>query len=267
MSYNLLIDSEFNNNGSWKTINCSFKNGVLRTKGKVFGIKQKLILPDPTRLYFRVEYKALTPIKDIKVGILKKDKLFIVGRSTSTNRTKAVSIVESIEDEEVESTISENASQSQQDQPTDNPPQTDQQTDSEAESRQKSNLIKENDPRQKQNYVIQIDAEGTVLSVTPSNNDTPFNVLGLTNDDGTVELAISELENNELYKFLTSQTALFNIDSRVVSNNTEGVITSNPVIKFVMDEVSEVVDKGEIVVQNEEEQAEQQQRTSTNSSY
>lgn len=102
MSYNLLIDSEFNNNGSWKTINCSFKNGVLRTKGKVFGIKQKLILPDPTRLYFRVEYKALTPIKDIKVGILKKDKLFIVGRSTSTNRTKAVSIVESIEDEEVE---------------------------------------------------------------------------------------------------------------------------------------------------------------------
>ena len=60
MSYNLLLNTNFNNKTSnlkyWKLTNCEFKNGYLISNDNIFSIEQEIILPDPTKLYFSMDY-------------------------------------------------------------------------------------------------------------------------------------------------------------------------------------------------------------------
>lgn len=59
MSYNLLLNTNFNNKKDikhWKLVNCEFKNGYLISNDNIFSIEQEIILPDPTKLYFSMDY-------------------------------------------------------------------------------------------------------------------------------------------------------------------------------------------------------------------
>ena len=69
MSYNLILNSALEDTTNWKLINCTLDHNILTSNKKVFGIEQELILPDPTKIYFRVNYKVLNPIKEVKLGI------------------------------------------------------------------------------------------------------------------------------------------------------------------------------------------------------
>lgn len=103
MSYNLLIDSELKNtNKSWTLVNCSCDNGILISNKKIFGLKQKLILTDLTKVYFRFNYK-LFDICNVKIGININGTLTIVEQNPSkVNIDKLISIVKTIESKEIE---------------------------------------------------------------------------------------------------------------------------------------------------------------------
>lgn len=103
MSYNLLIDSELQNTDkSWTLVNCSYDNGILTSNRKIFGIKQKLILPNTTKVYYRFNYKLFNLCR-VKIGIKVKDTLTIMEQHPSkTNINRLISIVKTVEDEEIE---------------------------------------------------------------------------------------------------------------------------------------------------------------------
>ena len=72
MSYNLLLNTNFNSKEikNWKLTNCTFRNGYLISTDKIFSIEQEIILPDPTKLYFSMDYICFdTNIKSIYCGI------------------------------------------------------------------------------------------------------------------------------------------------------------------------------------------------------
>ena len=51
MGYNVLFDTQFKNeHHNWKYVNCSYKDGYLISRKKVFGIEQEIVLPDITKL-------------------------------------------------------------------------------------------------------------------------------------------------------------------------------------------------------------------------
>ena len=100
MSYNLLLDTKFDTN-NWKLINCKIDNGVLTSSKKVFGIEQELILPDPTKLYYRVTYKILSPIKEVKIGLQNGSTLEIDKQIPKLNKMQTISLIDYAKQEKI----------------------------------------------------------------------------------------------------------------------------------------------------------------------
>ena len=96
--YNLLLDTQFKY-GSWKFINCSYKNGYLKSTSKVFGIEQRLTLSDLYKLYARVNYKVFNNfIIDVKIGLQYNDILEISRKTPKVNKLQNISLVNNIKD-------------------------------------------------------------------------------------------------------------------------------------------------------------------------
>lgn len=93
MSYNLLLNTNFEPN-NWEFINCSFKDGVLTSTDKVFGIVQKLVLPDPTKLYFRVSYKCFSKINEVKIGVQNGNNLGIDRQFPKVGKNYKISLID-----------------------------------------------------------------------------------------------------------------------------------------------------------------------------
>ena len=94
MAYNLLLDTEFENN-TWNFINCRFEEGCLISKGKVFGVEQEIILADITKLYFRFEYELESGlVGKVMLGIQYKDVLNITKKTPKENKHQIISLVE-----------------------------------------------------------------------------------------------------------------------------------------------------------------------------
>lgn len=101
MSYNLLLDTKFENN-QWKFINCKYENNKLISNSKVFGIEQELILPDPTKLYFRCSYMtALNTVKEVKIGILNENTLCIDKRFPKCLKWGHISVIDYAKQEKI----------------------------------------------------------------------------------------------------------------------------------------------------------------------
>lgn len=101
MGYNLLNDTSFKEN-NWKFVNCEIKNGILESTSKVFGIKQELVLPDITKLYFRINYQVLNQeIYNVKIGILNNDILHITEKTPKVNKKQLISVVEQTKQEKI----------------------------------------------------------------------------------------------------------------------------------------------------------------------
>ena len=77
MSYNLLLDTEFKQlNKRWKLTNCEYQNGYLISSAKIYSIEQEIVLPNPTKLYFGLDYICFSKdIKKIYCGIQINDIL------------------------------------------------------------------------------------------------------------------------------------------------------------------------------------------------
>lgn len=100
MSYNLLFDTEFQNN-RWEFINCTFNNKVLSSNSKVFGICQELILPDITKIYFRINFKILSPnVKSVKIGI-QTDNTLVINTLPIDNDLSYLSVIDSVKKEKI----------------------------------------------------------------------------------------------------------------------------------------------------------------------
>ena len=100
MSYNLLLFTNFESNG-WTFVNCSLKNSILTSTNRVFGVYQDLILPDPTRLYFRATYKALNKLKSIKIGIQNEPLLEANEAVPKLNKLQKLSVVDIAKQEKI----------------------------------------------------------------------------------------------------------------------------------------------------------------------
>lgn len=103
MSYNLLFDTSFTNiTKHWKLTNCEYHNGYLIANSQVFAIEQEIILPDPTTLYFAIEYITFDKyIKSIYVGIQSGETLDAIKKSPKLNCRKKLSVVTNVETEKI----------------------------------------------------------------------------------------------------------------------------------------------------------------------
>ena len=101
MSYNLILNSSLEDTVNWKLINCNLDNNILTSNKKVFGIEQELILPDPTKVYFRVNYKVLNPIKEIKIGIQNGNILGINKQTPKLNTFQKISLIDIAKQEKI----------------------------------------------------------------------------------------------------------------------------------------------------------------------
>lgn len=95
MSYNLLLDTSFNKiDKHWKLTNCYYRDGYLVSNAKVYSIEQEITLPDPTKLYFSMDYIAFDKnIKKIYVGIQCGDVLQSTIKKPKLDRRNKVSVV------------------------------------------------------------------------------------------------------------------------------------------------------------------------------
>lgn len=101
MSYNLLLDTKFAGN-NWKFINCTYQDGILTSSSKVFGIEQELILPDPTKLYFRINYITDNiSIKEVKIGIQNGDTLNINRKTPKLRKRQKISVIDIAKQERI----------------------------------------------------------------------------------------------------------------------------------------------------------------------
>lgn len=101
MGYNLLNDTSFKEN-NWELVNCEIKNGILESTSKVFGIKQELVLPDITKLYFRINYQTLNQeVHNVKIGISNNEVLHIAEKTPKTNKKQIISVVEQTKQEKI----------------------------------------------------------------------------------------------------------------------------------------------------------------------
>lgn len=101
MSYNLLLDTRFESN-KWRFINCTYEEGKLISNKKVFGIEQELILPDPTKLYFRCSYFVqVKSIKEVIIGIQNKKILDIDKKYPKINQWQNISVIDNTKQEHV----------------------------------------------------------------------------------------------------------------------------------------------------------------------
>lgn len=102
MSYNLLLNTEFKENHSWKYTNCKYENGKLISNSKVFGIEQELILPDVTKLYARINYLIIKGnIKDVYIGIQNKDVLNVDRKAGKLNKKQKISVIDVAKQEKI----------------------------------------------------------------------------------------------------------------------------------------------------------------------
>lgn len=103
MAYNLLFDTEFKNKDNyWKFINCKMEDGRLISKERIFGIEQEIVLPDPTKLYLRFNYKILSPnVNKVYVGIQAGDKLYVNKKWAKLELNQLISIIEDIQEERI----------------------------------------------------------------------------------------------------------------------------------------------------------------------
>lgn len=115
MAFNLLLESDFTSLNRWKFTNCKYENGYLISNDKVFGIEQELILPDITKLYFRVLYQAFnSELFDIKIGIQNNDLLEVNEKLIIKDKEDFISLVDTAKQEKIklkiifESSIKEN---------------------------------------------------------------------------------------------------------------------------------------------------------------
>lgn len=100
MSYNLLLDTKFES-GQWKFINCEYENGKLISSSKIFSVEQELILPDPTKLYFRFNYFTTGNIKEIKIGIQNNKVLDIDSKFPKLNKWQHISVIDYAKQEKI----------------------------------------------------------------------------------------------------------------------------------------------------------------------
>lgn len=105
MSYNLLLNTNFTNTDKlkhWKLTNCEFKNGYLISNDTIFSIEQEIVLPDPTKLYFSMDYICFDKnIKNIFCGIQTKDILEATKKKPKLNKRKRISVVDYTKEEKV----------------------------------------------------------------------------------------------------------------------------------------------------------------------
>lgn len=95
MTYNLLFNTKFETLDNWEFINCKYEDGYLISDSKVFGIKQKVILPDAARLYLRTRYNILqSQVFAAYLGIEINSKLYVNKQWTKNNKQKTISLVE-----------------------------------------------------------------------------------------------------------------------------------------------------------------------------
>lgn len=99
MSYNLLLDTNLDKINSdksqWKLTNCSYRDGYLiANNSNVYSIEQKIALPDPSKLYFSMDYIAFNKdIKKIYIGILCDDVLQSVVKRPRFDKRTRLSVV------------------------------------------------------------------------------------------------------------------------------------------------------------------------------
>lgn len=94
MSYNLILDSKFENNSHWKFINCEYSNGYLLSNKKVFGIEQELILPKSCKLYFRINYMVDNiSVNNVKIGIQYGKRLECNEKIPKLRKTEYISMI------------------------------------------------------------------------------------------------------------------------------------------------------------------------------
>ena len=98
MSYNLLLDTGFNRiDKHWKLTNCTYENGYLKGNAKVYSIEQEIVLPDPTRLYFSLEYIACNKsIKSVYLGIQTNNIMEATKKSVKFHKRVRLSVVDKI---------------------------------------------------------------------------------------------------------------------------------------------------------------------------
>lgn len=103
MSYNLLLDTNFNKTcRQWKLTNCEYKDGYLIAKDNVYSIEQRIVLPNPTKLFFSMDYIAFDKnIKKIYVGIQCQDTLHCNLKRAKFNKSVRQSVVYPIDCEEI----------------------------------------------------------------------------------------------------------------------------------------------------------------------
>ena len=101
MSYNLLLDTKFTES-NWKFTNCRYENGYLISTDKIFGIEQELILPDPTKLYFRFNYitKNIT-IKEVTLGIQNGSTLNVCKKYPKVDKKQFISLIDIAKQEKI----------------------------------------------------------------------------------------------------------------------------------------------------------------------
>lgn len=104
MSYNLLLDTNFTKTDKhWKLTNCIYENGYLKATDNIFSIEQEIILPDPTKVYFSMDYICFDKnIKSIYCGIFTENgELKVTKRKPSIRTRKRISTVASLEVEKL----------------------------------------------------------------------------------------------------------------------------------------------------------------------
>ena len=102
MSYNLLLDTSFNKMDNWKFTNCRYEDGYLISSDKVFGIEQQLILPNPTKLYFRWNYKIETQgVNNVYIGIQNGKILNADRRVPRINKNQTISVIDNAKSEKI----------------------------------------------------------------------------------------------------------------------------------------------------------------------
>lgn len=96
MSYNLLLDTQFKKlNKHWKLTNCTYNNGYLISTDKIYSIEQEIILPNPTKLYFGLDYICFDKtIKKLYCGIQIDDTLEVNIREPHLRRKNRISVVD-----------------------------------------------------------------------------------------------------------------------------------------------------------------------------
>ena len=77
-------------------------NGKLVSTNKVFGLEQELVLPNPTKLYFRCSYLVRDKnIKEVKIGIQNKDVLNVDIRYPKLDKLQHISVIDEAKQEKV----------------------------------------------------------------------------------------------------------------------------------------------------------------------